>query len=366
MNLDDTNADDPWFTAEERAAPIRKILHVDMDAFYASVELRDRPELAHLPVVVGAEGRGVVLTASYTARKFGVRSAMPGFKARQLCPELIFVRPRFPAYIEASEKTRAIFRRYAELVEPRSLDEAFLDVTNNPQGLYATQVAKAIAATVVVEVGITCSIGVASNKLLAKIASDFRKPSGITVVTPEKVLDFLGPQELRVIPGVGPVTAKRLAERGLLVCSDVWPLSRDALIAMFDERFARWIWRKSRGLDRGLVAEDRGERKSMGCQHSIGPGLHDRSVLNAELDRIGVVLAERMQKRSLLARSVTLNLKHEWKRMVSRTRTLTEATADANVLSATARELLDQYERRTDPIRLVGISVSGFSTSNLP
>ena len=346
-------------TPEELENPVRKILHVDMDAFYASVEMRDRPELSGLPMVVGGEGRGVVLTANYVARTFGVRSAMPGFKARHLCPNLIFVKPRFDAYVEASEKTRAIFARWTDQIEPRSLDEAWLDVTNSPSGKYAVQIAQEIRRAVKNEVGITCSIGVAQNKLLAKVASDFKKPDGLTVVLPEKVLDFLGPQKLRVIPGVGPVTDKWLASHGLVHCKDVWPFSPEELVSKLGERFGRWIWRKSRGIDRGLVAEDRGLRQSMGKQRSIGPGHHSREVLLKHLAEISAGVAARMARKSISGRTVTLMLKHQWDKACSRSQTYARPLASEDEIFSAALDLFDRYEKKEMPIRLLGISVSG-------
>jgi DNA polymerase-4 len=348
-------------TPEELENPVRKILHVDMDAFYASVEMRDHPEYVNRPMVVGGEGRGVVLTANYVARSIGVRSAMPGFKARQLCPNLVFVKPRFDAYVEASEKTRAIFARWTDQIEPRSLDEAWLDVTVSPSGKYAVQIAKEIRTAVKSEVGITCSVGVAQNKLLAKVASDFQKPDGLTVVLPEKVLEFLGPQKLRVIPGVGPVTDKWLASHGLVYCKDVWAFSPEELMLKLGERFGRWIWRKSRGIDRGRVCEDRGMRQSVGKQRSIGPGHHSREVLLKHLAEISSGVASRMARQSLEGRTVTLVLKHQWDKACTRSHTHARPLASGDEIFSSALELFERYEKKEMPIRLLGISVSGLS-----
>ena len=340
--------------------PVRKILHVDMDAYYAAVEIRDNPSLRGLPLVVGGEGRGVVLTASYEARKFGVRSAMPGFKARQLCPNLVFVRPRFDAYVEASNKTREIFARYTDLIEPRSLDEAFLDVTDNHAGKFAVQIAREIKASIKEEVGITCSVGIGQNKLIAKIASDYQKPDGLTVVPPERVLEFMEKLPLRAIPGVGPVTEKWLIKQGYNLCKDVWPKSLEELSAELGERMGLWIYRKSRGIASAPVGGRSEEgRKSIGRQRSIGPGNHSQAVLIENLKEIAEGISSRMLKRDYVGKTITLNLKHTWDKARSRSRTLASPVNNQEAILKTAVELFDLYEDKHIPIRLVGITVSG-------
>ena len=225
----------------------RKIVHIDMDAFYANVEVLDRPELRGLPLVVGGRPgtRSVVCTASYEARTFGVKSAMPTTLAAKLCPDAIFVPPRFDRYKEISAQVRAIFERYTDLIEPLSLDEAYLDVSDHPT-LFATQIANQIRQAVHQELGLTCSAGVAPNKLVAKIASDFNKPNGITIVQPHQVEAFMENLPLRKIHGVGPATEKRLAQLGYHICRDLWGCNAEQLENTLGS-MGRWIARAAKG-----------------------------------------------------------------------------------------------------------------------
>ena len=249
---------------------INKIIHVDMDAFYASIEIRDQPNLAHQPVAVGGR-RGVVLTANYEARRFGIHSGMPGFKASERCPHLIFIKPRFEAYKEASQKAREIYEEYTDIIAPRSLDEAYLDVTDHE--LYAVQIATQIREKVKKHIGITCSAGVSVNMMLAKIASDFRKPDGMTVILPEQIEEFMRPLPLRKIPGIGAATEARLAKKGLHTCQDIWNTDPIQLKLQLGPRMAGWISRRSRG-EGSVQVSYRGERKSYGSQRSIGSRHH--------------------------------------------------------------------------------------------
>ena len=349
----------------------RKIVHVDMDAFFASVEIRDNPNLAGRPVIVGGapDSRGVVSTASYEARKFGVRSAMACSHAARLCPQAIFVRPDFEKYQAASQGIREIFSRYTQLIEPVSLDEAYLDVTAAPCGLYAVQIAKKIQQHIWDELALSCSAGVAPNKMLAKIASDLKKPGGISVVLPNQVTDFVRELPLRRINGVGPATEDRLAAHGLVKCSDVWPRSIEELTETFGERMARWLELRSRGIDERPVQTSR-VRKSIGCEETFA-----RDILEVEILRRGLVgvareLAERMQKRNLSGRTLTLKVKYSDFTQVTRAETFVEAIGGENSedrnfevgavaahIYDAALPLLAKTEAGQRPVRLIGLAI---------
>ncbi|WP_426607520.1 DNA polymerase IV [Pantoea anthophila] len=272
---------------------MRKIIHVDMDCFYAAVEMRDNPQLRDIPIAIGGsrERRGVISTANYPARKFGVRSAMPTGMALKLCPHLRLLPGRFDAYKEASAQIREIFSRYTPLIEPLSLDEAYLDVTDSPHCHgSATLMAQAIRATIYRETGLTASAGIAPIKFLAKIASDLNKPDGQCVITPAEMPDFLLTLPLAKIPGVGKVSAKKLEEMGLVTCGDVQKADLALLLKRFG-KFGRVLWERSHGIDeRGVIVER--ERKSLGVERTLTEDISDWEAcleiidfLYAELDR---------------------------------------------------------------------------------
>jgi len=340
---------------------LRKIIHIDMDAFYAAVEMRDNPALRGKALIVGGSptGRGVVATASYEARKFGIRSAMPCYQAIRLCPQAVFVKPRFEAYKEASFKIREIFHRYTDLVEPLSLDEAYLDVTGNQLGIYASEIAKRIRREVFNELQLTCSAGVAPNKLVAKIASDACKPNGCKVVTPAQVFAFMQDLSLRHINGVGPATEKRLATRGLERCRDVTALSLEQMDAAFG-RLGRWLWWRAQGIDERGVETTR-ERKSIGSERTFGQDTLDQNILCTHIDELAARVGAYMQKRSLTARTITLKVRyHDFKR-ITRSQTLDTATADAAVVAQIARSLLLRTDAGKRRIRLVGVALSALA-----
>ncbi|HUP56393.1 MAG TPA: DNA polymerase IV, partial [Bdellovibrionota bacterium] len=271
----------------------RKIIHVDMDAFYTSVEQRDRPELRGKPVVVGgsAEGRGVVASASYEARKFGVRSAMPSKRAAQLCPNLIFVRPNFEKYTEASRRIRAIFESVTELVEPLSLDEAYLDVTENKLGEpLAGKLAILIKRRIRDELQLTASAGVGPNKFVAKIASDLKKPDGLVVVPPERVREFVDPLPVERFWGVGPATAKRLHSLGLRTGKDVRECSLSILEAALG-KFGAFLHGLSQGIDDRAVESD-WDPKSRGAETTFGKDLLEVPRLQQVLDELSQEVGE--------------------------------------------------------------------------
>jgi DNA polymerase-4 len=249
----------------EPIAKLRKIIHVDMDAFFAAVEQRDHPELQGQPVIVGGDpaGRGVVATCSYEARRFGIHSAMTAARARSLCPQAIFLRPRMEAYRKASRQVMDILQRYTPLVEPLSLDEAFLDVTAaTADGVLAVQIAREIRSCIQQETGLTASAGVSYNKLLAKLASDWRKPNGLFVIPPEKGLDFLSPLYVGKLHGVGPATVKKLSTLGIHTVLDLRNAARETLIAQFGKT-GLWFYEIARGIDKRPVQPSR-QRKSVG------------------------------------------------------------------------------------------------------
>lgn len=272
---------------------MRKIIHVDMDCFFAAVEMRDDPSLRDIPIAIGGSRvqRGVISTANYPARKYGVRSAMPTATALRLCPHLKLLPGRFDAYKEASQQIRAIFTRYTPLIEPLSLDEAYLDVTNSEhcQGS-ATLMAQAIRAEILRETGLTASAGIAPIKFLAKIASDMNKPDGQYVITPQAMPDFLLTLPLSKIPGVGKVATKKLEEMGLRTCADVQQADLAQLLKRFG-KFGRVLWERSNGIDDRDVVVER-ERKSLGVERTLGEDIHHWEqcleiidFLYAELDR---------------------------------------------------------------------------------
>ncbi len=340
----------------------RKIIHVDMDAFYASVEMRDDPSLAGKPLVIGGspQSRGVVCTASYEARKFGIRSAMPCSRAFRLCPQAIFLYPNFEKYKKVSIQVREIFSRYTNLIEPLSLDEAFLDVTDNSSGLFATQIGKEIQAAVRDELKLSCSVGVAPNKLVAKIASDWRKPAGLTCVPPEKVAEFMKALEVRKIFGVGPATEKRLHDIGIRTCEDVLKIPLAHLEFQLGS-FAHWIYSCAQGIDERRVITHR-ERKSIGHEDTFPHDLIQIPELLSQLEKISERLAHDLQKRQMIGRTLTLKVKYYNFQQITRSHTLFVATQNKDEIFDIARELLlGKTEAGQRKIRLLGLSFSGLS-----
>src|SRR5690349_6695701 len=289
--------------------PLRKIIHVDMDAFYASVEQRDDPSLKGKPVAVGGGHRGVVTAASYEARPFGVRSAMPSVTAKRRCPELIFVKPHFDVYRSVSQQIRAIFFDYTELVEPLSLDEAYLDVTEDRPGLgSARAVAEEIRRRIREELKLTASAGVSYCKFIAKLASDHRKPDGLTVITPERGAEFVASLPVARFHGVGPVTARKMERLGILTGADLREWTLPALQANFGSS-AEWYWRICRGIDEREVKSDR-PYKSVSAERTFDEDLRDPERLAAELERIAGYAWQRVERAEVRGRTVTLKVKY--------------------------------------------------------
>jgi DNA polymerase IV len=339
---------------------VRKIVHIDMDAFYASVEQRDDPGLRGKPVVVAWKGnRSVVCAASYEARRFGVRSAMPAIRAERLCPEAIFVPPDFPRYRAVSHSAREIFRRHTDLIEPLSLDEAYLDVTENKTGLpTATRVARAIREQIREELHLTASAGVAPNKFLAKIASDWRKPDGLFVIRPEDLDTFLPPLPIGRIPGVGKVTETRLEELGIKTVGDLRSLELHVLEGRFG-RYGVRLYELTRGIDHSAVVPDR-PTQSISAEDTFST-----DVPLAGTEPIILRLAERVWaascKESRIARTVVLKLKTSDFHILTRSHTPPTPPTSCEELTTIALSLLERVSLGPQKrFRLVGVGLSNF------
>ncbi|HWP98943.1 MAG TPA: DNA polymerase IV [Vicinamibacterales bacterium] len=337
---------------------VRRILHIDMDAFYASVEQRDDPSLRGRPVAVGGspDSRGVVAAASYEARAFGVRSAMPMARALRLCPSLVVVPPDFEKYRAVSAQVFRLFRSVTPLVEPVSLDEAYLDVTENAwHEPVATNVARRLKALIRDETGLTASAGVAPNKFLAKIASGWKKPDGLTVIPPDRVEPFLERLPVEALWGVGPVTARRLRARGIARLADV----RTADPAVLREAvgsLADWLQQLARGQDDRPVVPDR-PAKSCGTETTYPRDLTELPVIRAAVAEMVQDVAAWLARRRRLARTVTVKVRYADFRTVTRSRTLPAPTRDADLVVATALELVARTEAGARPVRLLGVSL---------
>ena len=337
---------------------MRRILHIDMDAFYASVEQRDDPSLRGKPVAVGGSpaGRGVVAAASYEARAFGVRSAIPMARAVRLCPSLVIVRPDFSRYRAASQAVFAIFRSVTPLVEPLSMDEAYLDVTENAWGeTLGKVVAQRLKEEIRNATSLTASAGVAPNKFLAKIASAWKKPDGLTVIAPERVEHFLHRLTVNALWGVGPVTAARLRERGIERLLDV----RTADPAVLREAVgsqSEWLRQLADGIDPRPVVPDR-EVKSSGTESTFSTDLTDLSRIRAEIDEMARGGAAWLERKSLLCRTVTIKVRYSDFTTITRSHSQMPATRSVEDIVSRALALLDRTEAGQRPVRLLGVSV---------
>jgi DNA polymerase-4 len=339
----------------------RKIIHIDMDAFYASVEQMDNPELKGKPLAVGgSEVRGVVSAASYEARKFGVRSAMSGIQAKRNCPDLIFVRPRFDRYKEISKKIRKIFHEYTDLVEPLSLDEAYLDVTQNKKGNpSATLIAQEIRQRIFEEVGLTASAGISVNKFVSKIASDYNKPNGQKTVNPEEVESFLENLDIKKFYGIGKVTTERMYHLGIFTGKDLKSKSAEFL----EEHFSKsglHFYNIVRGIHNSAVKPNR-IAKSVAAEHTFNENLTSEIFMVEKLERIAAELENRLKKHNISGKTVTLKIKYSDFTTQTRSKTLPYFIADKGLLLETAKELLFQ-ERMKESVRLLGISLNNLNT----
>lgn len=349
-DLDDSPAD----------APVRKIIHVDMDAFYASVEQRDDPALRGLPVAVGGSSRrGVVAAASYEARKFGVRSAMPSVTAKRQCPGLIFVPPRFEVYRQISHQIRAIFHDYADEVEPLALDEAYLDVTRDKAGLgSATAAARAIRARILAETGLTASAGVSYNKFIAKLASDQNKPDGLTIIPPRRGAAFVQTLSIRRFHGIGPVTAAKMEGFGIFSGADLAAKDRAWLAAHFGNS-ADWLYNLARGIDHRRVRSNR-PLKSLGGERTFFHDLISDSEIREALAHVCTIVWDRVAKRGARGRTVTLKLRYADFRTITRARSVPSPITDGASLLAAGEAILAPLLPVEQGIRLLGVTLSKF------
>jgi DNA polymerase-4 len=340
----------------DAAAPPRKIIHVDMDAFYASVEQRDDPAIRGKPVAVGGGHRGVVAAASYEARKFGVRSAMPSVTAKRRCPDLIFVKPRFDVYRAVSQQIRAIFADYTDLIEPLSLDEAYLDVSEDRHGLgSARAIAESIRKRIRDETGLTASAGVSYCKFIAKLASDHRKPDGLCVITPERGSEFVASLPVARFHGVGPVTAKKMERLGIHTGADLRDWSVPQLEAHFGSS-ASWYWRICRGIDERAVKPDR-PYKSVSAERTFDEDLIAPERLAAELQRIAGFAWDRIDRAEVAGRTVTLKVKYGDFTMITRSKSFAGPVPDEASFAAAGQALLSALFPLTKGIRLLGLGL---------
>ena len=341
--------------------PNRKIIHVDMDAFYASVEQMDNPSLRGKPIAVGgSENRGVVAAASYEARKFGVRSAISGVMAKKNCPELIFVKPRFDRYKEISSKIQNIFREYTDLVEPLSLDEAYLDVTINKKGNpSASLLAQEIRQRIFNEIGLTASAGISVNKFVAKIASDYNKPNGQKTVNPDEVVSFLEELPIRKFYGVGKVTTEKMYQLGIFTGLELKSKSLEFLEKHFGKS-GSFYYNVVRGIHNSEVKSDR-ITKSVAAEHTFDVNLSSEIFMIEKLDVIAVALEKRLKKHHVAGKTITLKIKYSDFTQQTRSKTLPYFISDKALILEIVKELLYQ-ERMKDSVRLLGISLSNLNT----
>lgn len=341
---------------------LRKIIHIDMDAFYASVEQLDNPELKGKPIAVGgSEVRGVVSAASYEARKFGVKSAMSGVQAARLCPQLIFVRPRFDRYKEISKQIRAIFLEYTDLVEPLSLDEAYLDVTENKKGNpSATLIAKEIRQKIFEKTGLTASAGISVNKFVAKIASDYNKPNGQKTVNPDEVEAFIEVLDVKKFYGIGKVTAEKMYQLGIYTGLDL----KNKTLEYLEQHFGnsgQAFYNLSRGISYSQVKPNR-QMKSIGAERTFNENLSSEIYMEERLENIASEIERRIKKYKISGKTITLKIKYSDFTQQTRSKTLPYFIADKSLIFETAKELLYQ-ERLKDSVRLLGISLNNLNTN---
>ena len=335
----------------------RKIIHIDMDAFYASVEQLDRPELRGLAIAVGGESsRGVVSAASYEARNFGVKSAMSGVIAKKLCPNLIFVKPRFDRYKEISNKIQSIFREYTSLVEPLSLDEAFLDVSNYPS---ATILAKEIRARIKKETGLNASAGISINKFLAKIASDWDKPNGQKTIPPEEINSFLDNLDVKKFHGIGKKTKEKMYQLGIFSGKDLKLYSKDFLISHFG-KVGKYYYEIVRGVHNSPIRSFR-IPKSIGSESTFEKNLSSEIYLEEKLKNISTLIEKRLLELKIAGKTVTLKIKYSNFNQQTRSKTGNLYLSSKELIFEQAKKLLYK-DKLSESVRLVGITISNFNT----
>ncbi|HET9356279.1 MAG TPA: DNA polymerase IV [Sphingomicrobium sp.] len=334
----------------------RKIIHVDMDAFYASVEQRDDPALRGKPVAVGGGHRGVVAAASYEARAFGVRSAMPSVTARRRCPDLLFVKPRFDVYRAVSQQVRGIFADYTDLIEPLSLDEAYLDVSEDRRGLgSARAIAEEIRARIRAETGLTASAGVSYCKFIAKLASDHNKPDGLCVIPPGRGAEFVATLAVGRFHGVGPKTAAKMERLGIVTGADLAAWTLAELEAHFGSA-GRWYYRIARGIDERDVRSDRAV-KSVSAERTFDSDLSAAADLQRELERVAGLAWARVDRAGVTGRTVTLKVKYADFTLITRSRSFTRPIAGEAAFAAAGAELLARLLPVSKGVRLLGLSL---------
>jgi DNA polymerase-4 len=342
----------------DTASKQRKIIHIDMDAFFASIEQRDFPELRGKPVAVGSpDRRGVIAAASYEARKYGVRSAMPSSIAKQKCPHLIFVKHRFDVYKQVSGQIREIFHRYTDLVEPLSIDEAYLDVTSNKPGIsLATDIAKAIRADIFKETGLTASAGISYNKFLAKTASDIKKPNGQKLIHPVYADDFIAALPVSKFFGVGKATEIKMNKAGIYFGKDLKNFSAEALTHLFGKQ-GEYFYRISHGIDNREVKSSR-QRKSVGAERTFSEDLTGASEMFVVLEKIADEVSKRAQHGNHRGRTITLKFKYFDFEQHTRSKTIDDYINDNETILNEAFKLLSTPEYPGKPVRLLGITLN--------
>lgn len=346
--------------------PVRKVIHIDMDAFYASVEQRDNPALRGRPVAVGRpERRGVVAAASYEARQFGVRSAMPSTTALKNCPALVFVPPRFDVYKAVSRQIRTIFADYTPLIEPLSLDEAYLDVTENLRGLpSAWLTAKEIRQRILAETGLTASAGISYNKFLAKLASDHNKPNGQFAITPQMGAEWVAQLPVKAFHGVGPATARKMERLGIITGADLRARPLATLMQAFGKSGA-WYYEIARGVDERPVVPNR-DRKSVGSETTFNEDLTDPGQIEAGIQEMADEVWAWCQKTGISGKTVTTKIKWQDFQICTRSRTLRMDITDRETLRAQSLDLFRTLAPLRTGVRLVGVTLSHLSNGRDP
>ncbi|AQA08217.1 DNA polymerase IV [Streptococcus oralis] len=342
----------------------RKIIHIDMDAFFAAVEIRDNPKLKGKPVIIGSDprqtgGRGVVSTCSYEARAFGVHSAMSSKEAYERCPQAVFISGNYEKYKTVGLEIRAIFKRYTDLIEPMSIDEAYLDVTENKLGIKsAVKIARLIQQDIWQELHLTASAGVSYNKFLAKMASDYQKPHGLAVILPDQAQDFLKQMDIAKFHGVGKKTVERLHEMGIYTGADLLDVSEVTLIDRFG-RLGYELYRKARGIHNSPVKPDR-IRKSIGKEKTYGKILQVEEDIKKELSLLSEKVAHNLSKQDKAGKIIILKIRYADFSTLTRRKSLPQATQDVSQISQTALQLYEELADKEKGIRLLGITVTGF------
>lgn len=356
---------------DERDGKLRKIIHVDMDAFYASVEQRDNPELRGKPVAVGGSAaRGVVAAASYEARDFGVRSALPSVTAKRRCPDLIFVKPRFEVYRAVSAQIREVFAEHTDVIEPLSLDEAYLDVTENKRGIaIATEIAQIIRNRIKEVTGLNASAGISYCKFLAKMASDLNKPNGQAVITPARGPQFVAELPVKKFHGVGPATAAKMERLGILTGADLRAKSTEFLREHFGKSGV-WYYRISRGIDNRPVEPHR-ERKSIGAEDTFAEDAFAEDIsefepARQEIEALAAKVWRSCKVKALTGRTVTLKVKYADFQQITRSRTIDRGVIDAEDLAAIGAALLEGLFPFEKGVRLLGVTLSSLMPKHEP